>query len=173
MKQKGFRVFTASLGCDKNLVDTEHMLGLLAKKGFTFTDDESEADAALVNTCCFIHDAKQESVRTILELAGLRREGSLKALVVTGCFAERYKEEIKDAIPEVDAVLGTASTDRVADALQRALAGTPVDFFDDINRSFKTGTGRMLTGSGHVAYLKIAEGCNKNCSFFLLYKKLL
>ena len=168
MKHKGCRVFTASLGCDKNLVDTEHMLGLLAEKGFTFTDDETEADAALVNTCCFIHDAKQESVRTILELAGLRREGSLKALVVTGCFAERYKEEIKDAIPEVDAVLGTASTDRVADALKRALAGSPVDFFDDVNRAFKTGTKRMLTGSGHVAYLKIAEGCDKHCTYCII-----
>ena len=162
------RVLTVSLGCDKNLVDSEHMLGLLTSYGYTFTDDEQEADAALVNTCCFIHDAKQESVRTMLELANLRKEGSLRALVVTGCFAERYKEEIREAIPEVDAVVGTASVDKTVSVLQKALRGEQTDLFDDVNRAYKqTGT-RVLTTGGHYAYLKIAEGCDKHCTYCII-----
>lgn len=168
MKHKDCRLFTVSLGCDKNLVDTEHMLGLLAEKGYTFTDDEEDADAALVNTCCFIHDAKQESVHTLVRLADLRKAGALKALVVTGCFAQRYQKEIRKAIPEADAYLGCASIDRVVEALDEALMGHTVDFFDDVNRAYHTGTKRVLTTGGHYAYLKIAEGCDKRCTYCII-----
>ena len=107
-----------SLGCDKNLVDTEKMLGLLGKEGYAFVDDENEADVIVINTCCFIGDAKEESVNTILEMARLKETGRLKALLVTGCLAQRYKEEITTEIPEVDAVLGTTSYEAVAEAVK-------------------------------------------------------
>ena len=112
-----------SLGCDKNLVDSEVMLGLLDKKGYKIVDEESEADVIVINTCCFINDAKEESVQTILEMAEYKKEGSLKALVVTGCLAQRYQQEILDEIPEVDAVLGTTSYDKITEAVEEALAG--------------------------------------------------
>lgn len=109
-----------SLGCDKNLVDSEVMLGLLDAEGYCIVDDEAEADVIVINTCCFIHDAKEESIRTILEMAGYKKEGRLKALIVTGCLAQRYQQEIFDEIPEVDAVLGTTSYDKIADAVAEA-----------------------------------------------------
>ena len=112
------KIFFISLGCDKNLVDTEMMLGLLNKDGYTFTDDEYEADIIVINTCCFINDAKEESVNTILEMAELKHEGKCKALVVTGCMAQRYKQEILDEIPEVDGILGTSTYDEISNVLK-------------------------------------------------------
>ena len=112
------KILFISLGCDKNLVDTEMMLGMLAESGHTFTDDESEAEAAVVNTCCFIGDAKEESINTILEMAELKKSGQLKALIVAGCLAQRYKEEIQTEIPEVDEILGTMAIDSVVAAIE-------------------------------------------------------
>ena len=162
------RVFTVSLGCDKNKVDTAHMLGSLIQRGYELTDEEEKAEAAVVNTCCFIHDAKEESVREILALADRKNEGKLKALIVTGCLAERYKEEIIREIPEVDAVIGTASVDRISEALDEVSAGHRALFFDDINRSFKFAGERVMTPDSYVSYLKIAEGCDKRCTYCII-----
>ena len=117
------KIFFVSLGCDKNLVDSEEMLGLLEKKGYSFTDDETEADIIIINTCCFINDAKEESIQSILEMAEYKKSGSCKALVVTGCMAQRYKQEILDEIEEVDMVLGTTAYDKIVEAVDQALAG--------------------------------------------------
>ena len=120
------KILFVSLGCDKNLVDSEEMLGSLREKGYSFTDDENEADAAIVNTCCFIMDAQKESIDQILALAQLRTEGKLKALIVTGCMAQRYKDEVLSEIPEVDAVIGTTAESRIAEILEEILtAGGP------------------------------------------------
>ena len=117
------KILFISLGCDKNLVDSEVMLGLLEKRGYSMTDDEAEADIVIVNTCCFIGDAKEESVNTILDMSEYKKQGSCKALIVTGCMAQRYKKEIQEEIPEVDAILGTNSYDKILDAVDEALAG--------------------------------------------------
>ena len=117
------KILFVSLGCDKNLVDTEMMLGMLVQKGYTITDDETEADVVVVNTCCFINDAKQESINTLLEMAELRKNGDIKALVAAGCLAQRYREEIQKEIPEVDAIVGTTAIDAIVDALDEVLAG--------------------------------------------------
>ncbi|MBQ6733483.1 MAG: 30S ribosomal protein S12 methylthiotransferase RimO [Lachnospiraceae bacterium] len=161
-------MFVSSLGCDKNLTDTEHMMGALREAGFTFTEEEAEAESAIVNTCCFIHDAKQESVREILRLAAYRREGRMKALIVTGCLAQRYREEIRKEIPEVDAIVGTASVDRIVKTLSAVHRGKAADVLEDINRSYKMTAGRVLTTGGHYAYLKIAEGCDKHCTYCII-----
>lgn len=116
------KILCVSLGCDKNLVDTEMMLGLLNRDGYTFTDDENEADVILINTCCFINDAKEESVNTILEMAELKKKGRCKALIVTGCMAQRYKEEIMQEIPEVDGILGTSTYDEISNVLKKKLS---------------------------------------------------
>ncbi|MBR0163673.1 MAG: 30S ribosomal protein S12 methylthiotransferase RimO [Lachnospiraceae bacterium] len=167
-KKTGTKVLAVSLGCDKTRVDTEKMLGALLAHGYEWTDDESKAQAAVINTCCFIHDAKTESIREILRLAEMKKEGALRALVVCGCLSERYKEEILREIPEVDAVTGTASCDRIAQLLSDALSGKKTLLFEDINRSYKC-AGRRITGAGnHVAYLKIAEGCNKRCTYCII-----
>ncbi|MBR2949384.1 MAG: 30S ribosomal protein S12 methylthiotransferase RimO [Lachnospiraceae bacterium] len=162
------RVLFISLGCDKNLVDTEMMLGQLAQKGYTFTDDETQADVAIVNTCCFINDAKEESINTILELAQLKNEGQLKALLVCGCLAQRYQEEIHAEIPEVDALLGTTAIDAIVEALEGVLGGQAKDHVMDINRACVYGKPRSVTTGGHFAYLKIAEGCNKRCTYCII-----
>ncbi|MBQ8548049.1 MAG: 30S ribosomal protein S12 methylthiotransferase RimO, partial [Lachnospiraceae bacterium] len=117
------KIMLVSLGCDKNLVDTEMMLGMLREKGYEFTDDEAEAEIAVVNTCCFIGDAKEESINTLLELAELKKSGRLKALLATGCLAERYREEIQQEIPEVDAILGTMAIDEIVTAVEEVLSG--------------------------------------------------
>ena len=117
------KILCVSLGCDKNLVDTEMMLGLLNRDGHTFTDDENEADIIVINTCCFINDAKEESVNTILEMAELKKTGKCKALIVTGCMAQRYKQEILEEIPEVDGILGTSTYDEISNVLKQALGG--------------------------------------------------
>ena len=159
-----------SLGCDKNLVDTEVMLGLLASKGHQMVDDERDADVIVINTCCFIHDAKEESIQNILEMAELKKEGRLKALIVTGCLAQRYKEEIIEEIPEVDAVLGTTSYDKILDAIDEALKGHHHVEMADIDALPYVDTKRLVTTGGHFAYLKIAEGCDKHCTYCIIPK---
>ena len=159
-----------SLGCDKNLVDSEVMLGLLDSRGYQIVDDETIADVIVVNTCCFIHDAKEESIQTILEMAEYKKTGRLKALVVTGCLAQRYQQEIIDEIPEVDAVLGTASYDKIAEAIDEALSGHTEMYLEDIDRLPQVSSKRLVTTGGHYAYLKIAEGCDKHCTYCIIPK---
>ena len=127
------KVLFVSLGCDKNLVDTEMMLGMLSERGYEFTDDEQEAEAVVVNTCCFIHDAKEESIQTLLEMAELKKTGKVKAVIAAGCLSQRYSDEIQVEIPEVDAIIGTASIDQVADALDEVLAGQKMNHLKDID----------------------------------------
>ncbi len=165
-----YKILFVSLGCDKNLVDTEEMLGLLQKDGYSFTDDETEADIIIINSCCFINDAKEESINTILEMAELKKEGKLKALLVTGCLAERYKEEVLKEIEEVDAVLGTASYDNIVSVLEDVLKGEKVMNFMPLDRIVLTDTKRILTSGGHYAHLKIAEGCDKHCTYCIIPK---
>ena len=159
-----------SLGCDKNLTDTEVMLGLLASRGYEMTDDECEADIIVINTCCFIHDAKEESIQNILEMAEYKKEGSLKALIVTGCLAQRYRQEILDEIPEVDAVLGTTAYDQILDAVDEALKGQNSVRMEDLQRLPKVEAKRQVTTGGHFAYMKIAEGCDKHCTYCIIPK---
>lgn len=159
-----------SLGCDKNLVDSEVMLGLLNAKGYQMVDDEMEADIIIVNTCCFIHDAKEESIQTILEMAQYKTDGRLKVLVVTGCLGQRYQQEILDEIPEVDAVLGTTSYDKIVEAVEEALAGKGHVEVEDIDALPLVDTRRLVTTGGHFAYLKIAEGCDKHCTYCIIPK---
>ena len=159
-----------SLGCDKNLVDSEVMLGLLDAKGYQIVDDETLADVIVVNTCCFIHDAKEESIQTILDMAQYKTEGKLKALIVTGCLAQRYQQEIQQEIPEVDAVLGTTSYDKIVDAVEEALAGNGHMELADIDALPLPEMKRMVTTGGHFAYLKIAEGCDKHCTYCIIPK---
>lgn len=159
-----------SLGCDKNLVDSEVMLGLLDSKGYQIVDDETQADIIVVNTCCFIHDAKEESIQTILDMAQYKTEGRLKALVVTGCLAQRYQQEILEEIPEVDAVLGTTSYDKIVDAVEEALEGQGHVKMQDLDALPLVETKRLVTTGGHFAYLKIAEGCDKHCTYCIIPK---
>lgn len=164
------KVLFISLGCDKNLVDSEEMLGLLTAKGYKITDDETEADIIVVNTCCFIHDAKEESIQSILEMSGYRTEGSCKALIVTGCLAERYRDEILTEIPEVDAVLGTASYAEIVTAIEQALEGKKYEEYKELTYLPEIQANRVITTGGHYAYLKIAEGCNKHCTYCIIPK---
>lgn len=164
------RILFISLGCDKNLVDTEMMLGILVKKGYTITDDENEADVVVVNTCCFINDAKQESINTLLEMAELRKNGGVKALIAAGCLAQRYREEILTEIPEVDAIVGTTAIDAIADAIEEVLSGSAKNHIEDINKKPVYDKKRIVTTGGHFAYLKIAEGCDKHCSYCIIPK---
>ncbi len=159
------KVYLVSLGCDKNLVDSEMMLGILSKEGFELTDDENEAEIAVINTCSFIHDAKQESVNAILEMADLKENGSLKVLLVCGCLAQRYSDELLQEIPQIDAILGTMAIDRIAEAAREALEKNHVVLLPDIDSPLPAYQKRMLTGAGHTAYLKIAEGCDKHCTY--------
>lgn len=165
-----YKILFVSLGCDKNLVDTEEMLGLLKNGGYSFTDDETEADIIVINSCCFINDAKEESINTILEMAELKKEGKLKALIVTGCLAERYKDEVLKEIPEVDAVLGTASYDNIVQVIEKVLGGEKQMNFMPLDRLVLTDAKRVLTGGGHFAHLKIAEGCDKHCTYCIIPK---
>ena len=164
------KILFISLGCDKNLVDSEVMLGLLDKKGYQIVDDEIEADIIIINTCCFIHDAKEESIQTILSMAEYKKEGNLKALIVTGCLAQRYQDEILTEIPEVDAVLGTTSYDKIVETIEEALAGQGHVVTEDINALPLVDEGRLVTTGGHYAYLKIAEGCDKHCTYCIIPK---
>ena len=164
------KILFISLGCDKNLVDTEVMLGMLASRGYEMTNDEQEADIIVINTCCFIHDAKEESIQNILDMAEYKKSGSAKALIVTGCMAERYRQEILDEIPEVDEVLGTTAYDRILDAVDAALAGQHEVMTADLDALPLPETKRLVTTGGHFAYLKIAEGCDKHCTYCIIPK---
>lgn len=164
------KIMFISLGCDKNLVDTEEMLGILGASGYEFTNDENEAAVIVINSCCFINDAKEESINTILEMAQYKESGSLKALIVTGCLAQRYKDEIIAEIPEVDAVVGTASYDKIADVIKDTLAGNIVKEFLELNRLPDINTKRLVTTGGYYAHLKIAEGCDKHCTYCIIPK---
>ena len=168
------KLFCVSLGCDKNLVDTEKMLGVAGGLGVSFTDDETEADAILINTCCFIGDAKEESVNTILEMARYKEEGKCRALIVAGCLAQRYKQEIIDEIPEVDAILGTTSYEEIGNVLTRLFGEEKekkeehISCFHDLKELPETEKKRVMTTGGHYAFLKIAEGCDKRCSYCII-----
>ena len=162
------KILCISLGCDKNLVDSEKMLGILGAGGYSFTDSEEEADIVLINTCCFINDAKEESVNTILEMAKLKESGRVRALIVSGCMAQRYQEEILSEVPEVDAIVGTASYDEIRAELDRVLGGEKVSCFHGLSALPDVREKRRITTGGHYAYLKIAEGCDKRCTYCII-----
>lgn len=164
------KILFISLGCDKNLADSETMLGMLASRGYQIVDEEEKADVIIVNTCCFIHDAMEESIETILQMAEYKKSGNLKALIVTGCMAERYREEITKEIPEVDAVLGTASYGHILDAVDEALSGHSYIMMEPLDTLPIIETHRLVTTGGHYAYLKIAEGCDKHCTYCIIPK---
>lgn len=170
VKMKNKKILFISLGCDKNLVDSEVMLGILADRGFEMTDTEVDADIIIINTCCFINDAKEESINTILEMAEYKKTGPCKALIVTGCLAQSYKQEIVDEIPEVDAVIGTSKYDEIFDAVDQALKGSHFLDVDDLDRLPSVPGKRILTTGGHYAHLKIAEGCDKHCTYCIIPK---
>jgi ribosomal protein S12 methylthiotransferase len=163
-------IYFISLGCDKNLVDSENMLGILHDNGYKITDKEEAADIIIVNTCCFIHDAKEESIQTILEMAEYKKTGKLKALIVTGCLAERYKDEILKEIPEVDALLGTAAFNEILQVVKQVIYGKRYTYFADINELPKSKSKRILSTGTHYSYLKIAEGCDKHCTYCIIPK---
>ncbi len=162
------KILFISLGCDKNRVDSEHMLGALSGLDYEIVDDEAEAEAIIINTCCFIDSAKEESIQTILEMAYYRREGSCRALIVTGCMAERYRQEVLDEIPEVDVIVGTNSWHRIREALRMAGAGERTMILDPLTGLPGVQTPRILTTGGQYAYLKIAEGCDKHCTYCVI-----
>ena len=164
------KILFLSLGCDKNLVDSEVMLGMLTSRGYEITDDENEADIIVINTCCFIHDAMEESIQNILEMAEYKKTGQAKALIVAGCLAQRYRQEIFDEIPEVDEVLGTTAIDQIIRAVDQALEGKKEVILSDLNGLPLPDTGRVVSTGGHFAYLKIAEGCDKHCTYCIIPK---
>ena len=161
------KIHLISLGCAKNQVNAEQMLYLLEQAGYELTEDIGEADAAVVNTCGFIESAKKEAIDTILTVAEYKKNGNLKALIVTGCLSERYKDEILEAMPEVDAVCGTGSYDKVVEAVDSALKGKKASFFGDINAK-EVDCGRVLLNTPYSAYLKIAEGCDNRCHYCVI-----
>lgn len=161
-------IFFVSLGCDKNLVDSEYMLGMIRDAGYHIVDDETTADIIVINTCCFINDAKEESINTILEMAEYKKSGRAKALIVTGCLAQRYKEEIEQEIPEVDAILGTNSYDNIVEAVNKVMEGKHYANLNTLEGLPTLNTKRCVTTGGHYAYLKIAEGCNKRCTYCII-----
>lgn len=162
------KILFVSLGCDKNLVDTEFMIGTLKAAGHTFTNEEQEAEAIVINSCCFINDAKEESINTILEMAEYKDNGNCKALIVTGCLAERYRDEIIKEIPQVDAILGTNSYEDIAKALEEVQKGSRYEEYQSLEGLPAHHASRLLTTGGHYAHLKIAEGCNKNCTYCII-----
>jgi len=164
------KIAFVSLGCDKNLVDTENMLGILNKSGFALIGDESAADVLVLNSCCFIEDAKRESIDNILELAQYKKTGNCKALIVTGCMAQRYKNELLKEIPEVDAIIGTTSYDEIATIVTQVLEskGQKVTHFNNIDRKMDHETPRILTTAGYYAFLKISEGCDNHCTYCII-----
>lgn len=165
------KVLFISLGCDKNLVDSEHMTGLLAAEGYQFTDDETQADIIVINSCCFINDAKEESIQTIFEMTRYKEEGNCKALVLAGCLAQRYHEEIKSEIPEIDICIGTTAIDSIAEAITTFFEEkNKISLLKDINVCAGINAPRNLSTPGHYAYLKIAEGCDKHCTYCIIPK---
>jgi len=165
----GYNVFFVSLGCDKNLVDTEVMLGLIKEAGHTLVNDETEAEIIIVNTCSFIHDAKEESVQTILDMARYKEEGSLKGLIAVGCLTQRYKEELIEEIPELDGILGTSNYDEIMPAIEMVVKGNERYIqFKDINYTPNVVAKRIGDGTSYYAYLKISEGCNNHCTYCII-----
>ncbi len=162
------KILFVSLGCDKNSVDSELMLGVLSDAGHTFTDDEEEAEAAIVNTCCFIADAKEESINTVIELGERRKSGQYKALIMTGCLAERYFDEIHKELPEVDAIVTNVSYFSIAKALENVLNGSPKDYRGKLDTPVPGGKKRIIPTPGYSEYLRIAEGCDKRCTYCII-----
>lgn len=162
------KILFISLGCDKNLVDSEEMIGLLKRENYEFTDEESKAEVIVINTCCFVNDAKEESINTILQMADYRNNGICKALIVTGCLAQRYKDEIIKEIPEVDAILGTTSYDEIVNAVNCVVKGEKYKKFNSLDKLITCDRDRTVTTGGHYAYIKIAEGCNKCCTYCII-----
>ena len=161
---KNIKIGFVSLGCSKNQLDTEVMLSILSDEGFEITNEESEADVIIINTCAFINDAKQEAIDNILDIAWFKKHRHLKKIIVTGCLAERYREQIFEQMPEVDALVGVGSIKNIAEAVRRSLSGERYSSFEDKNVS-ELGGSRMLTTPPHAAYLKIAEGCDNRCTY--------
>ena len=162
-------IYFVSLGCDKNLVDTEKMLGALTSHGYSFTGDVEAADIAVVNTCCFIKDAQTESVEAILEMADRKKSGLLKGLIVAGCLAQRYRDDIEKEVPEVDVVLGTTAIDRIVEAADDILRKQGHEILtESLDKPATGGEARVLTTGGHYGYLRIAEGCNKWCTYCVI-----
>ena len=161
-----------SLGCDKNLVDSEVMIGILGRAGFDITSDESKADIIVVNTCCFIKDALEESIETIIEAAKYKTEGNCKGIIVAGCLGQRYKDEMFDEMPEADAIIGTASLEKITDAAREVMEGHKVEIMESIDKPLADESGllRELSSAGHFAYLKIAEGCDNHCTYCIIPK---
>ncbi|MBR5994793.1 MAG: 30S ribosomal protein S12 methylthiotransferase RimO [Lachnospiraceae bacterium] len=164
------KIFFVSLGCDKNLVDTEMMLGELVDAGHAIVDDENLADIAVINTCSFIHDAKEESINTIIELGELKEKGQLKAVIVCGCLAQRYADQIRTELPEVDVIVGTMAIDEIVAAVAKVEAGEKAEFLKPVDGHLVYGKRRVVTTGGHYAYLKIAEGCDKHCTYCAIPK---
>ncbi|HCC08307.1 MAG TPA: 30S ribosomal protein S12 methylthiotransferase RimO [Clostridiales bacterium] len=164
------RVAFVSLGCDKNLVDSEVMLGLINEAGYEIIQDEQEADVLVINTCAFIHDAKQESIENILELAEYKKTGNCKALIVAGCLGQRYHNEILTEMPEIDAIVGTLAYDKIVQVIQKTLSGDKVVCLEDINKKEIEGAPRIITTVGHYEFLKIAEGCYNHCTYCIIPK---
>ena len=162
------KLFLQSLGCDKNLSDAEHMLFLIREKGYEITDIPEDADVILVNTCCFIADALQESIDSVLSYASLKETGNLKALLISGCMAQRFKDEIRKELPEIDGIIGINSIDEVCTAIEEAVSGNKTEHFRPLSDRPSDIKGRTLSSGSGVAYLKIAEGCNKNCSYCII-----
>ncbi|MCI9594337.1 MAG: 30S ribosomal protein S12 methylthiotransferase RimO [Lachnospiraceae bacterium] len=164
------KILFISLGCDKNLVDTEKMLGLLGREGFAFTDREEEAQVIIVNTCCFIGDAKEESINTLLDMARYKEEGSCHALLAAGCLAQRYQKEILKEIPEVDGIIGTSAYDGIVSMVKKVLEEkkSHLTCFQDVDALPHTDSPRMVTTGGCYAFLKIAEGCDKRCTYCII-----
>ncbi|MBR1628297.1 MAG: 30S ribosomal protein S12 methylthiotransferase RimO [Lachnospiraceae bacterium] len=163
-------LYFVSLGCDKNLSDSEHMLAILSKDGFTLVEDEQDAEVAVVNTCCFIHDAMEESIQTLIDLGRLKTEGRLKVLLAAGCLAQRHAKDIRRELPEVDGVIGTNGFDTIAQAVHTALEGEYVSSLPSLAGLPRTDAGRLLSTGGHYGYLKIAEGCDKACTYCIIPK---
>ena len=164
MEKIGF----VSLGCSKNLIDTEVMLGILRDRHMEITDDLEEADIIIVNTCTFIEKAKQESIDTILQAARYKTEGRCRILIVTGCLSQQYKEELMKEMPEIDALLGTGSWDRIWDAIDTVKKGRKACFMDNVSHLYNQNTSRLRTTPSYSAYVKIGEGCNNGCSFCII-----
>ena len=158
-------IFFVSLGCDKNLVDSEMMLGILQERGYELVNDEAEADIIIVNTCSFILDAKEESIETLIEMGMMKEKGRCRLLIAAGCLAERYRNEVFENMPEVDAILGTASFDRIDDLIRKALEKKGVSYFDALDRMPAPESHRLVPTGSFSEYLKIAEGCDKHCTY--------
>lgn len=164
------KILFISLGCDKNLVDTEEMLGMLSASGHEFTNDEIEAEIIVINSCCFINDAKEESINTIIEMGKYKETGNCKGLIVTGCLAQRYSEEIREELPEVDALIGTSSYDEIVKAVEEVSKGQKTEYIGELDKLVDSDCNRVITTGGHYAHLKIAEGCNKRCTYCIIPK---